>query len=92
MDNQVLPPATGKERFARFRQFMTLRQQGSEIGGFAQLFWSLALGLGYNDEALKEFLNTYLDDSLFQEEMEGLRILDSAQHPRTLHLQSEEKG
>ncbi len=76
MGIRVLPRATGKERLARFRQLMALRQQGSEIGGFAQLFWSLALGLGYNDEALKEFLNICLDDSLFQEEMEGLRILD----------------
>ncbi len=55
---------------ARHRQLMALRQQGCEIGGFAQLFWSLTLGLGYNDETLKDFLNICLDDSLSQWEME----------------------
>ncbi len=88
MGIRVLPPATGKEWLARFRQLMALRQKGSEIGGFAQLFWSLALGLGYNDEALKEFLNICLDDSLFQEEMEGLRILDFWGFVKYLHHRS----
>ena len=69
-------PATMEERRGRFRNLTTLRQRGSEVGGLAQLFWTMAVGMGYNDAALKDFFNNCLDDPLPQWEMKGLEILD----------------
>ncbi len=76
MDFEICPPDTLNERMARHQTLMALRQQGTEAGGFAQTFWTLAVGLDYNDSVLKDFFNVCLDDPLPQWEMEGLRILD----------------
>ena len=69
-------PATMEERRGRVRNLTTLHQEGREVGGLAQLFWTLAVGLGYNDAALKDWFNNCLDDPLPQWEMKGLEILD----------------
>ncbi|XP_016370131.1 uncharacterized protein LOC107709969 [Sinocyclocheilus rhinocerous] len=55
---------------------MAWRQEGMEVGGFAQTFWTLAVGLNYNDAALKDLLNICLDNPLPQWEVKGLEILD----------------
>uniref|UniRef100_A0A8C1XAV0 Uncharacterized protein n=1 Tax=Cyprinus carpio TaxID=7962 RepID=A0A8C1XAV0_CYPCA len=54
----------------------TLRQKGSEVGGLAQLFWTMAEGMGYNDEALKDLFNACLDNPVPEWEMNKLEILD----------------
>ncbi|XP_016335405.1 uncharacterized protein LOC107683868, partial [Sinocyclocheilus anshuiensis] len=76
MDIRIVPHATGKERMDRYRTLMARRQQGMEVGGFAQTFWMLAVGLNYNEAALKDLLNICLDNPLPQWEVEGLEILD----------------
>ncbi len=76
MDLRISPPATRKEQMARHWALMALRQQCMEVGGFAQTFWTFAVGLEYNDGALKDFFNACLDDPLSYWEMEGLGILD----------------
>ncbi|ROI16091.1 hypothetical protein DPX16_7144 [Anabarilius grahami] len=73
---RILPPATTRERLDQLRAVRALRQEGWEVGSFAKVFWTMAVGLGYNDAALKDFFNFCLDDPLPQCEMEGLRILD----------------
>ncbi|ROL44931.1 hypothetical protein DPX16_22916 [Anabarilius grahami] len=73
---RILPPATTRERSDQLRAVRALRQEGWEVGCFAKVFWTMAVGLGYNDAALKDFFNCCLDDPLPQCEMEGLRILD----------------
>ena len=57
---QICSPATMEERRGRFQNLTTLRQKGSEVGGLAQLFWTMAVGLGYNDAALKDLFNNRL--------------------------------
>ncbi len=76
MDIRITPPATRKERAARHHALMALRQQGMQVGGFAQTFWMFSVGLNYNEAALKSFFNVCLDDPLPQWEMEGLGIMD----------------
>ncbi len=68
MDREICP--------ARHQKLMVLHQQGTEVGGFAQTFWTLAVGLDYNESVLKTFFYVCLDDPLPQWEMEVLRILD----------------
>ncbi|XP_067236738.1 melanocortin receptor 4-like [Chanodichthys erythropterus] len=76
MGSRITPPATVRERMDRLENLLTLKQQGNEVGGFAQLFWTLAVGLGYNDAALMDLLNDCLDNSLPLWEMDGLGDLD----------------
>ncbi len=76
MDIRITPPATRKERAARHHALMALRQQGMQVGGFAQTFWMFSVGLNYNEAALKSFFNVCLDDLLPQWEMERLGIMD----------------
>ncbi len=76
MDIRITPPATRKERAAQHKALMALRQQGMQVGGFAQTFWTFLVGLNYNEAALKSFFNVCLDDPLPQWEMEGLGIMD----------------
>ncbi|ROL53595.1 hypothetical protein DPX16_4367 [Anabarilius grahami] len=85
MGFRILPPATMRERMARLRALMALRQEGWEVGCFAQTFWTMAVGLDYNDAALKEIFNRCLDDPLPQWEMEGLQILDFWRFTEYLH-------
>ncbi len=75
VDHEICPPATLRERTAQHQRLMALRQQGTEVGGFAQIFWSSTVGLDYNESVLKDFFHVCLDDPLPQWEMEGLRIL-----------------
>lgn len=89
MDIQISPPATKKEQMARLLALMALRQQGMEVGGFAQTFWTIAVGLNYNETALKDLFNVCLDDPLPQWEKEGLRILDFRGFVRYLHSRSQ---
>ncbi len=89
MDREICPPATLKERMARHQKLMALHQQGTEAGGFAQTFWTLAVGLNYDESVLKDFFNVCLDDPLPQWEMEGLRILDFWGFVRYLHHRSQ---
>ncbi len=74
---------------AQCRTLMALRQQGMEVGGFSQILWSLALGLEYNDGALKDFFNACLDDPRSHWEMEGLGLLDFWGFARYLHWRSQ---
>ncbi|ROL47949.1 hypothetical protein DPX16_21816 [Anabarilius grahami] len=69
---RILPPATIRERLEQLRAVRSLRQEGWEVGSFAKVFWTMAVGLGYNDAALKDFFNLCLDDPLPQCEMEGI--------------------
>ncbi len=78
-----------RERTAQHQRLMALRQQGMEVGGFAQTFWTLTVGLDYNESVLKDFFNVCLDDPLPQWEIEGLRILDFWGFVRYLHHRSQ---
>ncbi len=89
VDHEICPPATLRERTAQHQRLMALRQQGTEVGGFVQTFWTSTLGLYYNESVLKDFFNVCLDDPLPQWEMEGLRILDFWGFVRYLHHQSQ---
>ncbi len=71
------------------QKLMALRQQGQRQEFFAQTFWTLAVGLNYNESALKDLFNVCLDDPLPQWEMEGLRILDFWGFVRYLHHRSQ---
>ncbi len=82
-----LSSSHSKERTAQHQRLMALRQQGTEVGGFAQTFWTSTVGLDYNESVLKDFFNVCLDDPLPQWEMEGLRILDFWGFVRYLHHQ-----
>ncbi|XDV26903.1 hypothetical protein PO909_030523 [Leuciscus waleckii] len=76
MSIKILPPANMRERMARHRGLIALRQDGSEVGFFAQFFWTMSVGLDYNDAALKDIFNSCLDDPLPAGEMDSLSILD----------------
>ncbi|ROJ29252.1 hypothetical protein DPX16_13696 [Anabarilius grahami] len=76
MGIQITPPATIKERMDRLENLITLKQRGHQVGGLAQLFWTLAVGLGYNDAALINLFNDCLDNSLPLWEIERLGDLD----------------
>ncbi len=86
-DFESCPPATLKKRMARNQMLRALRQQGTEVGGFAQTFWTLAVGLDY-ELVLKDF-NVCLDKPLPQWVKEGLRILGVWGFVRYLHHQSQ---
>ncbi len=64
MDHEICPPVTLRERTAQHQRLMALRQQGTEVGGFAQTFWTLTVGLDYNESVLKDLFNVCLDDPL----------------------------
>ncbi len=53
-----------------------LRQQGMEVGGFAQTFWSLAIGLELCESELSNNFNDCLDNPFPPREMEGLKTLN----------------
>ncbi len=53
-----------------------VRQQGLGVGGFAQTFWTLAVGLELWDSELNKVFNECLDNPLPLCEMEGLKALD----------------
>ncbi|XP_048041544.1 interferon-induced very large GTPase 1-like [Megalobrama amblycephala] len=57
MSFRIPPPVTMRERMARVRALTAQRQDGIEVGCFAQFFWTRTVGLGYNDEALKGIFN-----------------------------------
>ena len=82
---RIRSPATMEERRGRLRNLTTLRQRGREVGDLAQAFWTMAVGLGYNDEALKDLFNDCLDDPLPRWEMKGLEILDFWGFTKYLH-------
>ncbi len=54
MDREICPPATLRERTAQHQRLMALRQQGMEVGGFAQTFWTSTVGLDYNESVLND--------------------------------------
>ncbi len=89
VDHEICPSATLRERTAQHQRLMALRQQGTEVGGFAQTFWTSPVGLNYNESVLKDFFNVCLDDPLPQWEMEGLRILNFWGFVRYLHHRSQ---
>ncbi len=62
---------------------------GDRCRSFAQIFWTLAVGLDYNESVLKDFFNVCLDDPLPQWEIVGLRILDFGGFVRYLHHRSQ---
>ncbi|ROL49772.1 Tripartite motif-containing protein 47 [Anabarilius grahami] len=76
MGIHITPPTTVRERMARLSNLITLRQQGHQVGGLAQMFWTLAAVLGYNDACLIDLFNGCLDDSLPSREIEGLGDMD----------------
>ncbi len=53
-----------------------LRQQGMQVGGLAQTFWTLAVGLELCNSELSKIFNECLDNPLPPFEMEGLETLD----------------
>ncbi|ROI93621.1 hypothetical protein DPX16_3291 [Anabarilius grahami] len=77
--------ATCRERMALLGAVMALRQEGEEVGCVAKVFWTMAVGLRYNDAALKDTFNCCLDDPLPQCEMEGLQDLDFWRFAAYLH-------
>ncbi len=76
MDIHILPPALKKERKAWLRMLVDLHQQGMEVGGFAQTFWTLALELELSECELSKILNDCLHNPLPPREMEGVKTLD----------------
>ncbi len=76
MGIRILPPASKKERKARLQMLAALRQQGMGVGGLAQTFWTLAVGLELCNSELSKIFNDCLDNPLPPWEMEGLRSLD----------------
>ncbi len=71
----ILPPALKKEWKARLQMSVGLRQQGMEVGGFAQTLWTLAVGLELCESELSKKLNDCLDNPLLPPEMDGLKTL-----------------
>ncbi len=76
MGIRILPLASKKERKARLQMLAALRQQGMGVGGLAQTFWTLAVGLELCNSELSKIFNDCLDNPLPLWEMEGLRSLD----------------
>ncbi len=76
MGIRILPPASKKEQKARLRMLADLRQQGMQVGGLAQTFWTLAVGLELCNSELSKIFNECLDNPLPPFEMEGLKTLD----------------
>ncbi len=66
MGIRILPPASKKERKARLRMLADLRQQGIKVGGFAQTFRTLAVGLELIESELSNTFNDCLDIGLSQ--------------------------
>ncbi|KAI2666338.1 Muscle M-line assembly protein unc-89 [Labeo rohita] len=85
MSIRIVPPSTAKGRLELQRAVASLRQQGQEVGSFAQFFWTMARGLEYPDSTLKEAFNLCLDDPLPPWEMEQLRGLDYWTFSKYLH-------
>lgn len=46
------------------------------VGAFAQFFWTLSVGLNYDNTTLKDIFNYCLDDPPPKWEMDGLKILN----------------
>ncbi len=76
MGIRILPPASKKEQKARLRMLADLRQQGMQVGGLAQTFWTLAVGLELCNSELSKIFNECLDNPFPPFEMEGLKTLD----------------
>ncbi|KAI2657438.1 GTP cyclohydrolase 1 [Labeo rohita] len=55
---------------------MALCQQGMGVGGLAQTFWTLVVGLELGNSELSKIFNDCLDNPLPPWEMEGLKTLD----------------
>ncbi len=85
MSIRIVPPSTAKGRLELQQAVASLRQQGREVGSFAQFFWTMARGLEYPDSTLKEAFNLCLDDPLPQWEMEQLRGIDYWTFSKYLH-------
>ncbi len=68
-------PSTKKELKARRQALAAYRQNGAAISGFAQMFWTLAVGLQFKDSELIQVFNSCLDYPLFSEEMTELKTL-----------------
>ncbi len=76
MNLRIASPATKKELRARRQGSITLHQEGLGVGGFALLFWTVVVGLKYDDLELIEFFNNCLDYPLPSCEMGELKTLD----------------
>ncbi|XP_026054841.1 uncharacterized protein LOC113040850 [Carassius auratus] len=74
------------ERRVKYLRLTALRQDGNEVGALAQVFWSLAEGMGYNDAALKDHFNGGLDDPVPEEEMAQLEMLEFWEFVRYLQF------
>ncbi len=64
MGIQTLLPTSKKERKARLRILADLRKQGMQVGGLAQTFWTLAVGLELYNSELSNIFNECLDQGL----------------------------
>ncbi len=49
MNLRIAFPESKKELRVRHQDLITLCQEGLGVGGFAQLFWTVAVGLKYED-------------------------------------------
>ncbi len=76
MGIQIFPPASKKERKARLRMLADLQQLGMQVGGLAQTFWTLAVGLEICTPELSKNFNECLENPLPPFEMEGLKTPD----------------
>lgn len=74
MSFKILSPANEKERLLRLQALMAERQQGLEVGAFAQSFWTLSVGLRLSDYELINIFNQCLDHPLSRKGMEDLMI------------------
>lgn len=61
MSIRILPSANAWERHAHLT---ALHLQDWAVGDFAQFFWTMSVGLDYDNETLKDIFNACLDDSL----------------------------
>ncbi len=75
MNLRIASPASKKELRARRQGLITLGQEGLGVGGFAQLFWTVAVGLKYEDSELIDIFNNCLDYPLPSCEMGELKTL-----------------
>ncbi len=75
MGFRIVHPSTKKELKARRQALAAYCQNGAAISGFAQMFWTLAVGLQFKDSELIQVFNSCLDYPLFSEEMTELKTL-----------------
>lgn len=73
---QVCPPSTEEEWWDRLADLTALHQRGQTVGCFAQIYWTLASGLGLRDMELNYIFNDCLDEPLPRWKMAGLEEME----------------